>query len=250
MDSFAQALVAGSRSFPGILSRSAESAIPFPGKKARENDLTRLLAALLTTSACLHLLIVGILGHGIPADVPRLKVRAAAPAPVKVYEDAQLEVAPPPPKTPTEVLPQAQPAPVDLPEIGPVPVIAAIQSTAKVDFAILTTEPVRIVKTIAEASGGAVMRIPDEPVALETLSAKGQLLSPRLPYPPEAHRRHLSGSVVIEFKTTATGDIYAAHVRTSSGHLSIDNHALELVRKSRWTGSVGFFAIPYEYSSR
>lgn len=250
MDSLTQALVSGSRSFPGILSRSAESEVSFPVTKVRENDLARLLAALLTTSACLHLLIVGFLGHGIPADVPRLKVRAAAPAPVKVYENVQLDVAPPPPKAPAEILHQALPTPVDLPDIGPVPLVAAIQSTAKVDFAILTAEPVRIVKTIAEASGGAILPIPDEPVALETQSAKGQLLSPQLPYPPEAHRRHLSGNVVIEFKTTATGDIYAAHVRTSSGHLSIDNHALELVRKSRWTGSVGFFAIPYEYSSR
>lgn len=250
MDSTVQALTAGPRSYPGVLSRPAESAAPFPVTEVRGNDLGRLLAALLTTSACLHFLIVGFLGHGIPADLPHFKARPADLAPVRVYENVQLDIVPPPPKALPEVLSQAPVTPTDLPEIGPAPVIAAVQSTAKVDFAILTTEPVRIVNTIAEASAGAALPIPDEPVALETQSAKGQLLSPQLPYPPEAHRRHLSGNVVIEFKTTATGDIYAARVRTSSGHLSIDNHALELVRKSRWTGSTGFFAIPYEYSSR
>jgi TonB family protein len=251
MASLVQALTADSRSLSGILPSAGESAAPFVAAKVRENDLGRILTAVLTTSACLHLLIVGFLGDGIPADSPRLKVRPSVPPPVKVYENVQLDSAPPPPpKAPTEVLRETPLSPAELPEIGPVPAVAAIDSTVKVDFAILTAEPVRIVNTIAEASGGAVLRIPDEPIALETQSAKGQLLSPQLPYPPEAHRRHLSGNVVIEFKTTSTGDIYAARVRTSSGHLSIDNHALELVRRSRWTGSAGFFAIPYEYSSR
>jgi TonB family protein len=245
-----QALAANSRSLSGILSSAERSAAPFPVASISDTDFRRLLTAVLTTSACLHLLVVGFLGHGIPADLPHLKARPAAPAPVKVYEDVQLEAAPPPPKAPAEVLRQVQPTPVELPEIGPVPAIAAVQATVKVDFAILTPEPVRIVSTIADASGSAALPIPDEPIALETQTAKGQLLSPQLPYPPEAHRRHLSGHVVIEFKTTATGDIYAARVRSSSGHLSIDSHALELVRKSRWTGSVGYFAIPYEYSSR
>ncbi len=206
------------------------------------------MTAVLTTSAFLHLLIVGFLGHGLPADIPRIKARPATPAPAKVYENVQLE-APPPPKALPQILRQAPPPPTDLPDIGAQPVIAAIPATAKVDFAVLATGPVRIVNSIGEAAG-AVAAIPDQPIALETPGAKGQLLSPQLPYPPEAHRRHLSGDVVIEFKTTATGDIYAVRIRNSSGHPSIDEHALERVRRSRWTGPAGFFAIPYEYASR
>ena len=251
MTSLAQTLSPGSQGISAIPESGSETSKPSARASARGNETARLLIAILTTSASLHLLIVGFLGRGIPAETPRLKPRPSPPPEEKVYENLQLESAPPPPpKTPVEVIKTAPVAPETLPEIGPTLVIAAIPATMKVDFAVLATGPVHVVNTIGEASGGSVLPLPDEPIALETQSAKGQLLSPQLPYPPEAHRRHLSGDVVIEFRATATGDIFAARVRTSSGHLSIDNHALERVRRSRWTGPAGFFAIPYQYTSR
>lgn len=251
MTSLAQTLSPGSQGISAVPESGSETSNPSARASARGSETVRLLVAILTTSASLHLLIVGFLGRGIPAEIPRLKPHPTPPPEEKVYENLQLESAPPPPpKTPVEVIKTASVAPETLPEIGPTPVIAAIPATVKVDFAVLATGPVHIVNTIAEASGGAALAIPDGPISLETQGARGQLLSPQLPYPPEAHRRHLSGTVVIEFRATAVGDVYDVRVRTSSGHPCIDDHARERVRRSRWTGAAGYYAIPYDYISR
>jgi protein TonB len=247
MSSFVQALPADSNSLSGISAPARGRRRPIFVVATSPDNARSLLVAVLTTSACAHLLIVGYLGYGIPSDLPRLKPAPAAPAPVKVIEDVRLEAlppSPPPPKTLREVLPEP---PATAPEVEPVAAIAAVPATVRLDFAIQPTGPVLVVNSIGQAAARAEP-IPEAPVSLDSGNAKGNLLSPPMIYPPEALRRRLSGTVTLEFMTNSKGDIYGARVRESSGHRILDQDALDKLRQSRWTGEAGHFTKLYDYT--
>jgi TonB family protein len=204
-----------------------------------------LLSAILTTSLALHLLAVGLIGFGTPAEpkVPRTAA-AAPPPPPPVVENIRLEAPPPPVRR--EILPQ-QSAPVaaqDAP--APATPIAAVAPSANVDFGVRVIGPVKLVSTLSEASGpalGTVVAVPHEVAARD-------LLVPALDYPAQALARRLSGKVVVEFHTTPRGDIVDPRVRISSGSPVLDRAALDNLRLGRWVGEAGYFTKTYEFALR
>jgi TonB family protein len=106
--------------------------------------------------------------------------------------------------------------------------------------------PVRLVSDASEASGGRLAAAPDIPQEVGGRS----LLTPPLSYPADALYRHLTGKVVVEFHTTATGDIVDVRVRSSSGYETLDRAALENIRLGRWVGEAGYFTKTYEFVLR
>ena len=259
MPTATDALVSDPISLPGLVDSSQETPARSgyrpqtdPASGDPDRSIRRLLAAVLTTSLGIHLLVVGTIGRGLPADTPRPRVRPAEPAPVHVVENVRLEAPPPPPppKAVQTVLPDELPAPSSLPDLAPIAAIQAVPATVKVDFAVLATGPVQLVRSVGEASGGRGAAIPEEPVLLDGSGTRGSLLSPPLSYPPDARLHRQSGIVVVEFRVNATGDIVDARVQAGSGHGSLDREALKNIRASRFTGRAGIFRYSYEFKLR
>jgi len=231
---------------------SARSAPPYPPTKEES-----LLLKILTTSVVVHFLLVGVLGSGIPKPAVR-PARAAVPPPTvaKVIEDVKLqeEVPPPEPAKPIEQ-DHVAPAPeipaaaaVDLPPLSQVEAISAVPSSVPVAFGIEVKGRVRLVADAAQASGAIGGRPLREPVAIDGDSAQEKnLLLPDVTYPPEALVKHQQGTVLLEFRTSVTGEIYAAKVRQSSGYPAIDRAALKNLGQGRWKGAAGYYLKTYEF---
>jgi protein TonB len=202
------------------------------------------LSTILTTSVGLHLLLIAGLGFGIPVQPQRPRAARAEKPPPPIIENIQL-AAPPPPVAARDILRQLPPpTPQDLPMA--VPTISAVPSSVSVAFAICAIGPVHLVSDTAEASGADLA-----PTAVEPHEATGRsLLTPLLNYPPNALYRRITGRVVIEFHTTARGDIVDARVRTGSGHDVLDQAALENLRQGRWVGEAGYFTKTYDFVLR
>jgi TonB family protein len=124
--------------------------------------------------------------------------------------------------------------------------IAVVAPSANVAFGIQTVGTVRLVSDFSQAGEGAVAAAPDVPQEAQGRS----LLTPMVNYPPEALLHHETGRVVVEFHTTATGDIVDARVRISSGHDALDLAALENLRLGRWVGEAGYFTKTYDFVLR
>jgi len=205
-----------------------------------------LLTSILTTSACLHFLLIGLLGYGTPKPTPRPRApRPEAPLPA-IVENIQLDAPPPPPpakETPTEQE-LVSPDPTNVP--APVAAIAAVAATVPVDFAIKVAGPVHLVANASQASGGGL----PVPVAVPREVVGRNLLTPELTYPPVARYKHLTGRVVVEFRTTSTGDIVDVKIHSGSGHDELDQAALENLRLGRWVGEAGYFTKTYEFILR
>jgi protein TonB len=208
-----------------------------------------IFGTLLTSSACVHILIVGFSGFGIHADPVRHK--KIEPPEAKIIEEVKLEPAPPTPKEEPPPTPETQPnlsaptlaADIDLPPLPEVAAISAVSADVPVAFSIAVTGPVRIVKDASHASGAVGgRRSSTGPISVDAGQENARfLLLPPLSYPTIALERRISGTVEIEFKTTPTGDIIEIKVRTSSGFADLDRAALQNMRRGRWTGSTGFF---------
>ena len=215
--------------------------VALPETPVRSRDLR--LATILTTSASLHLLLVGLLGFGIPTEAPRPHVARAEIPPPPIVENVQIESAQPkaPVEIPKEQIHRTQD---DLP--APAAAISAVSSSVSVAFAIPVTGPVHLVSDASLASGASLagpIEVPQE------VSARS-LLTPPIEYPPEALARRLTGKVVVEFRTSARGDILEAKIRSGSGHESLDRAALENLRLGRWAGDAGYFTKTYEFVLR
>lgn len=207
-----------------------------------------IFGTLLTTTACIHILVAGISGFGINVDPVRHHVVESPPT--KILDDVKLEPplpAPkdeaPPPEAPPPVSGPALAADIDLPPLPEVTEISAVPANIQVAFALPVTGPVRIVKDAAHASGAVGgRRTSGGPISVNTGEAYARfLLLPTLTYPTVALQRRISGSVEVEFKTTPTGEIYDIKVRSSSGHNELDNAALQNMHRGRWTGEAGYF---------
>jgi TonB family protein len=207
-----------------------------------------VFGTLLTTSACIHILVAGFSGFGInPDPVRQLKTE---PPPTRILEDVKLEPprpAPkdeaPPPEAPPPISGPAVAASIDLPPLPEVTEISAVPANVAVAFALPVSGPVRIVKDAAHASGAVGgRRTSSGPISVNAGEAYARfLLLPTLTYPTVALQRRISGSVEVEFKTTPTGEIYEIKVRTGSGHAELDNAALQNMHRGRWTGEAGYF---------
>jgi len=213
--------------------------------KRSPGSLGELLTAILTSSICLHLLVVGYLGFGAPKEAERPRVVRAAPPPPPLIENVQIEAQPPPPKAPKEV-PQNQPPPEeDLP--APTAAVAAVPANVAVSFAIKVAGPVRLVADAADTTG--ISATPPLPSVPREVVGRN-LLTNQVAYPALALAKHLTGRVVIEFHTTPTGDIVDARVRTTSGSDLLDRAALENLRQGRWVGEAGYFTKTYDFVLR
>jgi len=214
-----------------------------PEKAARNGG--QLLSTILTTSICLHLLIIGYLGFGVPVETPRPHIVRTAPPPPPIVENIQLEAPPPPPKAAPEALRDQPPPAPDLP--APAMAVAAVPANVAVAFAIKVAGPVRLVADASDASGAAAAApLP----ALPREVVGRNLLTDQLVYPPAALAKHLTGRVVVEFHTTATGDVVDVRIRSSSGSDLLDRAALENLRLGRWVGEAGYFTKTYDFVLR
>jgi protein TonB len=224
---------------------AARKSVPGIQFNVTEGKRDHLLSTILTTSVCLHLLLVGYLGFGVPTPPARPRVARAAPPPPPIVENIELQAPPPPPKAQPQALRDEPPPSQDLP--AAVSAVAAVPANVAVAFAIKVAGPVRLVADAADASGGGVVA----PVAAIPHEVVGRnLLTPQLSYPAAALYKHLTGRVVVEFHTTATGDIIDIKVRTSSGEQILDQAALDNLRLGRWVGEAGYFTKTYDFILR
>ncbi len=216
-----------------------------------------LLLRILTTSVVVHFLLIGVLGSGIQKPAVR-PARTAVPPPTvaKVIEDIKLqeeEIPPEPPKPvdqdrvlPAPELPAA--AKIDLPPISQIEPISAVPSSVPVAFGLEAKGRVRLVTDASQASGAIGGRALKDPIAIDGDSSQEKnLLLPEVTYPPEALVKHQQGTVLLEFRTSATGEIYDAKVRGSSGYPTIDRAALKNLGQGRWKGTAGYYLKTYEF---
>lgn len=235
----------------------AARAFPIPQAPAERRESVDLLLPILTASVATHLLLIAFLGGGVPPPPVRFERAPVAPPPAAVIEQVKLEPEPPPPPqeppkqdlaVPTPDAPEPA-APLDLPPLPPVQAIAAVPSSVPVAFGIEVKGPVRVVNDASQASGAVGgRRRPAEPISLDDGAARRNLLLPTVAYPLDARRRHVTGTVVVEFRTSPTGDIYDVRVRETSKSESLDRAALENLRQGRWTGEPGYYVKAYEFS--
>jgi len=213
-----------------------------------------LFLAILTSSVALHLIVVGFFGAGIPQPArPRVKPVRPPPSAVRLIEEVKLEPEPVQPKDATpqqdETVPREAIATIDLPAVAPVEPVSAVPISVPVAFGIQVKGPVRLVDDPARASGAVGGRSrPTAPVALDRngLQEKNLLLPP-LTYPPEAVQQRQTGTVQVEFRTTATGDIQEVKVRESAGFPALDRAAINNLRRGRWVGVAGYYLKRFEF---
>jgi protein TonB len=174
-------------------------------------------------------------------------------APV-VVENVQMVPETPPPE-PLPRVDESTPSPddpgpaadLDLPPLPQVQPIAAVPSSVPVAFGLGVKGAVRLVSDAANASGAVGGRRNAEPVALD-FEAEHNLLLPPIAYPPRAKRQRITGTALIEFRTSPTGEISGVRVRESSGHAILDQAAQENLQAGRWTGPPGYFVKAYEFT--
>jgi len=215
-----------------------------------------LVLRILTTSLLAHLLLVGILGSGLPKALVRPKRPALPPTKAELVEDVKLQEEPPPPEQPKPLEPDpALPAPdlpaaaqIDLPPISQVEPISAVPASVPVAFGIEVKGRVRLVSDPSKASGAVGGRALKEPVSIDGNSSQARnLLLPMVAYPADAVARQQQGTVVLEFHTSATGEIYDVKLRAGSGYQILDRAALNNLAKGRWVGAPGYFLKTYEF---
>lgn len=232
---------------------SAQHRREFPIILTSLTEPNGLFLPLFTASIAAHLILVSWFGGGVPQPAVRRVREALPPTPAAIIEEVQLQAEPspqtPPPVNESEPTPDA-PSPaaeLDLPPLPQLQAIAAVPSSVAVAFGIEVKGLVRLVADAANASGAVGARRSAEPVALD-LQAQHDLLLPAITYPAKAKRQRLAGSVLIEFRTNATGEISDVRVREGSGHEILDRAALENLRAGRWKGRPGFYVKAYEFT--
>lgn len=229
---------------------------PTPQAPVDRRESIDFLLPIMTASIALHLVLTAFLGGGVPPRPTRLARPSLPPPPVAVIEEIKLEPESFPPPEPVKQdaavpAPEApEPAaPLDLPALPPVQAIAAVPSSVPVAFGIEVKGPVRLVSDPSQASGAVGgRRRPAEPISLDDSSARQNLLLPTIAYPVQARRRRLTGTVLVEFRASPTGDIYDVRVRESSNVSSLDEAALDNLRQGRWTGEPGYYVKAYEFT--
>ncbi len=229
----------------------AESGHSVSVPSARSHDDGSLILSILTTSLCVHLLIIGLIGARLPEDPAQPQTPPSSP-PTRFIEDVRLESqkipAPPPSVKLDKVLPPPLPASaprIDLPPLPQIAPVAAVPASVPVAFALHVAGPVHLVGDFSQASGTATAASGPQDINDDHLGRN--LLIPPITYPPGALLHRVSGEVQVEFRTSATGDIYDAKIRRSSGFETLDWAALENIRHGRWTGEAGYFTKTYDF---
>lgn len=243
---------------PFLLTERASPPAPSresPVTIAKLGEPSGLFLPIVTASVAAHLILVAWFGAGVPHPSARIVREVATPVTPVVVENVQVEQPETPPPELKQRVEEPVPSPdsptpvadLDLPPLPQVQPIAAVPSSVPVGFGISINGPVRLVSDAANASGAIGGRRSNEPVTLD-LEAAQNLLLPPLSYPARAKRQHVTGTVLIEFRTSPTGEIFGVRVRESSGHALLDEAAQENLRAGRWKGQPGFYVKAFEFT--
>lgn len=184
-------------------------------------DLSRILA--LSAAIGLHLLAMLLLLIPLSHVAPPQEPARAQPV---WQQPIVVPVTPPPPHTTMqpEKRPMAQPrVPTAVPT--PTPVQAPLADTSPMPMQAETADPA---PTAAEPS------VPSDPVSAPVAGMQLQYLrAPAPPYPREALRDGLQGSVLLRVLVGVDGQPLEVSIAKSSGHRILDQAAREQVLK-RW----------------
>ncbi len=174
----------------------------------------------------------------IELEQPKEPEPVAAIEPVQPIEPVKPEVIPPKPikkiqpkelpkpviETPKEPAPAAE-EPVDVPSEVVPNVISVAPKTDTVPIA-----------TVPPPNPEPVKPVEIQPIDDNAIGEYGGLLARELAkhqqYPRIARQRNYQGTALLEFKLDNNGNVLTARVKTSSGYESLDNQALEMLRKS------------------
>jgi TonB family protein len=239
----------------GFLSVPTRPTVALPTSPTTEVDSTSWILQIAVASVTLHLLAVAWSGSGVPARrVPRTAASEIAPTSatieqVELTPEVLPETPPPAPLQAAAPAPDAPPPATDLalPPLPAVVPISAVPSSVPVAFGLHVNGPVRLVGQASEASGAVGSRRVAEPIALD-LAGEQNLVLPVLSYPTRAKRLHLTGTAVLDFHTTAAGEITDVRVRVSSGHLILDDSAKQNLGAGRWKGRPGYYLKAFEFT--
>ncbi len=168
-------------------------------------------------------------------------MQPAPPAPVVLPEPAQPEptVEPEPIKKPKPItepikpIQKKSPEPTPIQETSPEPATAepsppaVITATPKIDAPpVITAPPPEPPKKIEPSDN-------DVNNALSQYgSTLGRAIAKHKSYPKIAQMRGWQGECLLDLKIDSSGNVLSANVKESSGHESLDNQALEMVRKA------------------
>jgi protein TonB len=161
------------------------------------------------------------------------------PAPVALPEPASEPIEPEPikkeikPIEPVKPVRKKSPEPVPIEEASPEPVTAdppppsVITAAPKIDAPPVITVPAPEPPKKIE---------PNENEIDNALSQYGSLLGKAIAkhksYPKIAQMRGWQGECLLDLKIDSNGNVLSANIKESSGHESLDNQALEMVRKA------------------
>lgn len=206
-----------------------------------------------------------ILGSGQFAKSPRAAVR---------YSVLQPDASPTPPSPPVqpalppvEVCPVQQEALDEVPELpvlpmevepAPLPVPEDVPEPMRAQLADCAMTRIRRHEQVAAETPRETPETPpqtqDEPpnpvTAAELTAAApspdlGNCPAPQ--YPPSARRHHIQGTVVVSFEVAADGQVLSCAIFASSGYAMLDDAALEVARKWRFTGGAGRVNVPFSF---
>jgi protein TonB len=164
-----------------------------------------------------------------------------------------IEIQPEPvvPESPPPQASKEPPPPVERPIVAPAPIIQTVAPPSPVVTTPIVTPPAPPVVSAAPPS--AVVSETAAPISAPDGSAK-TLGNPSPKYPVEARRNHWEGTVRLRVVITPDGLVKEIGVARSSGFDSLDESALDTVRKWRFlpgkqsgvaVEAVGFLSIPF-----
>lgn len=192
-------------------------------------DSYRMLAWV--NSICALFLLIGLVGLKAPKVVVRPLSEVQETVPVVFTPD---EPPPPPVQQDTPPVDVTPDTPVDTPQVATVVAIANPEAAA---FPVpVEGANVRVATQVAIASAPPPVTQQQTRPSAPTIfnpNAGNQGTFPPPEYPAMAQRNRYQGTVVVEIKVDASGNITSASVFKSSGFSMLDEAALQVV-KTRW----------------
>lgn len=134
---------------------------------------------------------------------------------------------------PIKPVKQKSPEPSPVQETSPEPVIAeppppnVIAISPKVDAAPIITVPPPEPQKKVEPSDADI-----NDAKTQYGSTLGRAIAKHKSYPKIAQMRGWQGECLLDLKIDSSGNLLSANIKESSGHESLDNQALEMVRKA------------------
>jgi periplasmic protein TonB len=209
-----------------------------PGQYTLSDDLAKLCLPAAThdanrklayvNSICLAFLVVGLVGLKMPQPYVRPLPEVVDVVPVVFIPPDQ-----PPPQQ--QDVPQDQPeevrdAPLDAPVVATV--VAADPSAVK--FAVPVSGPVILAPARFAAAPPPQTKAPPpvpKPTQFVPSTTDGGSY-PEPPYPPQALREKMQGTVRLSFMVDASGTVTSAEVELTSGYPLLDRHVVQWIKNN------------------